>query len=217
MIKAVIFDLDGLLIDSEPFWRQVEIDMLHQLGIHATEEMVRQTYGLRTDEVIKYWYDFQPWPDPDYRKLEADFYIRIQDLINGADILMEGAREAVMMVRSGGYLSAIASSSPLIMIDNFVKRYSLTGSFDLIHSSYEEAFGKPHPAVYLSTAKKLGVPPTSCLAIEDSINGIIAAKAARMKTIVIPDPANFEDKHYVIADGNLHSLKDLTLELIQSL
>jgi len=217
MIKAVIFDLDGLLIDSEPFWKQVEIEMLQQFGINATEEMVRDTYGLRTDEVIGHWYDYQPWPDPDHKKLESDLYVRIQELINGADILMEGAREAIIMVRSWGFLSAIASSSPRSMIDNFLSRYCMADFFDMIHSSENEVSGKPHPAVYLSTAAKLGVPPTSCLAIEDSINGVIAAKAARMKTIVIPDPLNFNDERFVIADGKLRSLKELNLALIQSL
>jgi sugar-phosphatase len=217
MIKAVIFDLDGLLIDSEPYWRRVEIEMLQKFGINATDEMVRETYGLRTDEVIAYWYDLQPWPNPDHKKMEADFYVLIQELINGADILMEGAKDAINIVKTGGFLSAIASSSPRIMIENFVSHYNLSDSFDLIHSSVEEAFGKPHPAVYLSTAAKLGVPPTSCLAIEDSVHGVVAAKAARMKTIVIPEPVNYDDQRYNVADGKLRSLKELTLSMIQAL
>ena len=217
MIKAVIFDMDGLLINSEPYWRQVEIEMLQRFGIHATDELAKDTYGLRTDEVIRYWYDYQPWPDPDHEQLKADFYTRIRELIDGADILMDGAIEAISLVRDSGLLSAIASSSPRIMIDSIISRYRLDESFDLIHSSEEEAFGKPHPAVYLSVAAKLGVAATNCLAVEDSLNGVIAAKAARMKTIVIPDPLNFNDERFVIADGKIHSLKELNLALIQSL
>lgn len=217
MIKAVIFDMDGLLINSEPYWRQVEIEMLQRFGIHATEELAKDTYGLRTDEVIRYWYDYQPWPDPDHEQLKTDFYIRIQELIDGVDILMDGAMEAISLVRYGGLLSAIASSSPRMMIDSFISRYRLDDSFDLIHSSEEEAFGKPHPAVYLSVAAKLGVAATSCLAIEDSLNGVVAAKAARMKAIVVPDPLYFDDQRYVIADGKLHSLRELSLAMIQSL
>jgi sugar-phosphatase len=217
MIKAVIFDMDGLLINSEPYWRQVEIEMLQRFGIHATEVLAKDTYGLRTDEVIRYWYDYQPWPDPDHEQLKADFYTRIRELIDGADILMDGAIEAISLVRDGGLLSAIASSSPRMMIDSFISRYRLDESFDLIHSSEEETFGKPHPAVYLSVAAKLGVAATSCLAIEDSLNGVIAAKAARMKAIVVPDPLYFDDQRYVIADGKLRSLKELSLAMIQAL
>ncbi|OFY53041.1 MAG: hypothetical protein A2Y87_05460 [Bacteroidetes bacterium RBG_13_46_8] len=217
MIKAVIFDMDGLLINSEPYWRQVEIEMLQRFGIHATEELAKDTYGLRTDEVIRYWYDYQPWPDPDHEQLKADLYTRIRELIDGADILMDGAIEAIRLVRDAGLLSAIASSSPRMMIDRFISLYRLDESFDLIHSSEEEAFGKPHPAVYLSVAAKLGVAATSCLAIEDSLNGVIAAKAARMKAIVVPDPLYFDDQRYVIADGKLRSLKELSLAMIQSL
>jgi sugar-phosphatase len=217
MIKAVIFDMDGLLINSEPYWRQVEIEMLSRFDIHATDELTKDTYGLRTDEVIRYWYDYQPWPDPDLEQLKADIYTRIRELIDRADILMDGALEAIRLVRNGGLFSAIASSSPRIMIESFISRYRLGESFDLVHSSEEEVFGKPHPAVYLSVAAKLGVPATSCLAVEDSLNGVIAAKAARMKAVVVPDPLYYDDQRYIIADGKLHSLRELSLAMLQSL
>jgi sugar-phosphatase len=191
--------------------------MLQQYGIDATDEMAKETYGMRTDQVISYWYDYKPWPDPDHEQLKADLYARVRKFLDGADLLMEGAVNAIRMVRAAGLLSAIASSSPRMMIDDFVRRYRLADSFDLLHSSEEEVYGKPHPSVYLSTAEKLGVEATCCLAVEDSYYGMIAARAARMKVVVIPEPAQFDDQRFVIADGRLRSLKELSLSLIRAL
>ena len=94
-----------------------------------------------------------------------------------------------------------------------VEKLGLGGAFDFIHSAEEEEYGKPHPAVYLTTARMLGVAPTECLAIEDSLNGVIAAKSARMKCVAIPSPESRVDSRFTIADATLDSLTEINTEL----
>ena len=180
--------------------------------------MLMESYGLGSEEVIEHWYNRQPWPNPDHAKLKADLYNRVYELFNnGNSILMEGALEAVEMVRENGMSAAIASSSPRMMIDAFLDKSGLQDHFSISHSSEDEIYGKPNPAVYLGVASRLGLPPRNCLAIEDSFNGMIAALAARMKTIVVPEPVYYDDQRYTIADSKLKSLKDLSYELICSI
>ncbi len=218
MIKAVIFDMDGLLIDSEPYWRKAEQEVFKSCGIDITDDMVMESYGLGSGEVIEHWYNRQPWPDPDHAKLKAELYKRVYELFNNGNcILMEGALEAVKMVRANGLHTAIASSSPRMMINTFLDKSGLRDHFSISHTSEDETYGKPNPAVYLGVASRLGLPPISCLAVEDSFNGMIAAKAARMKTIVVPEPVYYDDPRYAIADFKLQSLKDFSYELICSL
>jgi len=218
MIEAMIFDMDGLLIDSEPYWRKAEQETFKKVGIEIDDEMVYESYGLASDEVIEHWYNYQPWPDPDHAKLKADLYRRVYELFTNSNcLLMEGALEAIEMARTKGMLTAIASSSPRLMIDAFLDKSGLHDSFSVSHTSEDEAYGKPNPAVYIGVASRLGLPPSRCLALEDSFNGMIAAKAALMKTVVVPEPVYFDDQRYAIADCKLRSLKDLTYELICSL
>jgi len=218
MIEAVIFDMDGLLIDSEPYWRKAEQEIFKGVGIDITDDMLSESYGLGSAEVIEHWYRYQPWPDPDLAKLKADIYKRVYEIfLNGNSMLMEGALEAIEMVRAKGLHTAIASSSPRMMIDAFLNKSGLRDQFSISHTSEDEAYGKPNPAVYLGVASRLGIPPTSCLALEDSFNGMIAALAARMKTVVVPEPVNYDDQRYAIADSKLRSLKDFSYELICSL
>ena len=106
-------------------------------------------------------------------------------------------------------LAALASSSSYRIIDAVVDKFGLRNRFELIYSAQEEPFGKPHPGVYISAAQKLGVTPESCLAIEDSINGVVSAKAAKMKCIAVPEPAARNDRRYGIADVVLDSLNDV--------
>jgi HAD superfamily hydrolase (TIGR01509 family) len=217
MIEAVIFDMDGVLIDSEPLWQQVERDIFAGYGVKIDADMIKQTLGLQADEVIQHWYQYKPWPNLNEEKIIAEFYKRIVVLVNGANILMEGAAEAVEMARSHGLKTGIASSSPQLMLDSFMEKYQMHDLFEAALTSEDDGPGKPHPAVYLSAAQALGVDPKNCLAVEDSVNGMVAAKAAKMKTIVVPDKVHFEDKRYQLADARLRSLKEFTYELIRSM
>ena len=220
MTEAVIFDMDGLLIDTEPLWRQAEKEIFSNYGIELTGEMAKKNHGLATDEVIMQWYSYKPWPGPDHNRLKNELYHKVYELFTGMKgngMLREGALQAIESVRSAGLRTAIATSSPRLMIDAFLGKYNLRDQFRIDHTSEDEAYGKPHPAVYLGVASKLGLPPSSCLAVEDSVNGLISARSARMKTIAVPEPSDFDNPQYSIADHKLHSLLELDVSLVRSL
>jgi sugar-phosphatase len=130
---------------------------------------------------------------------------------------MEGVVDSLEMLQNNGFKLGMASSSPAIMIDALLQHFDLTKYFNVITSADVVALGKPHPAVFLHCANELNARPNECLVLEDSINGIIAGKAARMKVITIPDKAHRHQPQFTIANAMLHSLKELNVELIAQL
>ncbi len=213
MIKAVIYDMDGILIDSEPLWRRAEIDVFHQVDVSLTEEMCRQTMGLRVDEVVEYWYQRFPWQNTAKTCVADLIWQNVISLVAAEGNAQEGVYASLEFMRRQGVKLALASTSGMALIETVLARLQLKQYFAVVHSAQFEDYGKPHPAVYISTARRLGVDPTACLAIEDSINGMIAAKAARMKCIAIPDEALAGDKRLGIADVTLSSLHEIRPEL----
>jgi len=200
--------MDGLLLDTEKEWVKIERNFTKDHGIILSGEMQNATLGLRTIEVIKYWYNYKPWPNPDFHKTETEIeeYMRLY-YIHSAP-LMEGALEILNYFKQKKVRMALASSSTMKLIDTFIKKYNLDGYFEVKHSAETENFGKPHPGVYITTAQMLGLHPSSCLAIEDSFNGVLAAKSAMMKAVAVPDNEHFNDPRFVIADMKLRSLEE---------
>ena len=109
---------------------------------------------------------------------------------------------------------ALASSSSMSLIEAVVDKLNIRMYFDVLWSAEFEPYGKPHPGIFLTTAAKLQVDPKECIVFEDSINGVISAKAARMKCIAIPEEATFNDPRFAIADSKLRSLKEYQLEAL---
>jgi len=212
MIQAAIFDMDGLLIDSEPFWRKAEIQIFGEVGIHLTENDCRSTMGYRLNEVVALWTGLHA-DRPNAEDIgAAGIEVRIIDLITRYILTeaqpMPGVHEAIAICRKAGLKLAIASSSPLKLIKSVVQRFDLKNSFDLIHSAEFETHGKPHPAVFLHTADMLGILPQHCVVFEDAFHGVVAALAARMKVIAIPDSENLHNPRYLAADRILPTLLD---------
>jgi sugar-phosphatase len=206
VIKAVIFDMDGLLIDSEPFWRESESAVFSELGLNLTESDFESVMGLRIDEVVKHWYHQKPWPLKSLKEVEQLVLSGVESLICEKGNLMEGVIEILEYLQTKNLKLAIASSSPLKIIDLVVTKFEIKKYFKIIHSAQFEEYGKPHPCIYLNTAKQLSVSPNECLVFEDSFNGLISAKAARMKTTVIPAFNTWHQTKFDIADFKLHSL-----------
>jgi len=125
--------------------------------------------------------------------------------------LLKGAREAVALCKAQGLKVGLASASPLHMLEKVLIMFDLHDSFDALASAEKLPYSKPHPQVYMDCAAKLGVDPTTCVALEDSVNGMIASKAARMRSIVVPAEENRHDVRYALADVKLDSLQDLTV------
>lgn len=215
MIKAVIFDMDGLLIDSEPLWQKAEIDVFGKVGVPITESMTVQTMGLRVDEVVDYWHKTYSWKKPSKQEVAKQIDSMVLKLVESEGKPMTGAIKAIDICISAGLPVAIASSSSTQLISAVVNKLGIADKIKVINSAHDEEYGKPHPAVYINTATMLGVHPDHCLTFEDSINGVLSAKSAKMKCIAIPGEEIRDDKRFSIADMVLYSLLDFSPQMLK--
>ncbi len=213
-MRAAIFDMDGLLIDSEPLWRKAEVDVFGAVGVPLTEEMCRETTGLRHDVVVRYWHERYRWDEPGLDAMTGRLLEAAQSLIVERGVLMPGAEDAIRLLHQHGLQLAIASSSPKSLIEAVVQKFDLGEYFSVLRSADDEKAGKPDPAVYLSTMSMLNVEAQDCLALEDSISGIRAAKAAGARVIAVPDPEVVSKQEFAEADVVLSSLEEFSTELI---
>lgn len=217
MIEAVIFDMDGLLIDSEPLWRIAETRAMNAVGVPMVEDDGFRTMGLRTDEVVEYWYARYPWNAPSKAEVGGAIVGNVITLIEERGEALPGAIAAVRGMSAAGYRVGLASSSSTDIIEAVLKKIGLRDAFEVLQSAEHEPYGKPHPSVYIECARSLGVAPDRCLALEDSPAGVLAAKAARMTCIAIPPPELQSDRRYCIADLRLDTIQQFDAETVASL
>jgi mannitol-1-/sugar-/sorbitol-6-/2-deoxyglucose-6-phosphatase len=213
----VIFDLDGLLIDSEPFWRQAEIEVFASVGLVLTEVDVRQTMGLRIDDAVHHWWVRHPWEGRSPAEVERAVTARVAELITAGGTPMPGALEAVSRCGALSLQVAVCSGSYAVVIAAALAKLGIEDRVTVWHSAEWEPVGKPHPGAYLSTAAKLGLDPGACLAVEDSFNGAIAAKAARMRVVAVPEPSAAGSGRWGFCDAVLADLTTFDEALIRSL
>jgi sugar-phosphatase len=187
-IEAVVFDMDGVLLDSEPIWRRIEVEIFGRVGVELREEDLLQTMGVRIADVVRRWHERHPWDDPPVEAIAAEIVERVARAVEEEGSLNAGTLEAIDRFRALGLPLALASSSPMRLIEAVLRMGHLEDRFDVVLSGEDEEHGKPAPDVYLSAARALGTAPERCLAIEDSINGVTAAKAAGMVAIAVPPP-----------------------------
>ena len=186
MIEAVIFDMDGLLVDSEPVWNKARQAMAAEAGKDWTLEDHKAVMGVST----------QRWADYMIRRLEltlspqaveARMVARMAEMYRAGIPYFPGAVEAVHLAASH-FPTALASGSHRALIDIVTADAAMRGKFQVILSSDEIGTSKPAPDVYLVAAQRLGVRPENCVCLEDSGNGILAGVRAGMKVIAVPDP-----------------------------
>ena len=198
--------MDGLLIDSEPLWHEAEIEILGALGVPLVASACRQTKGMFVNEVTRHWFERYPWTGPDTDAVAVAVVDRVMALVMAKGELKPGVHRAIDLCRSHGLPLAVASSSEYRLIHLVLDHFDLASCFDLVHSAEDEPYGKPHPAVFLTAAQKLGVVPDRCLVWEDAPAGVLAAKAARMACVAVPEAAERDRPAFGIADAVLVSL-----------
>lgn len=209
-ITAVIFDMDGVLIDSEPFWQKAQIDVMASLGVTISVKECEETMGLRIDALVQHWFDKYGWQGPDVASVAKMITQAVADNVLHDGQAKSGVYQVLDLIKTQGLKIGLATSSPPILLNAVLEKLEIRSYFQITHSAEHEEFGKPHPAVYIKTAKQLGVSPNQCLAIEDSFNGLLSAKSACMQTIVIPDSSQYHQEKFCIADVKLHSLDEFT-------
>ncbi len=189
-MSAVIFDMDGVLIDSEPHWHTAEIEVFGSVGVPLTEEKCLETTGLRTDALVDHWFERYPWNGPTKSEIVRRVQDRVRELVVANGTAIPGAVELVASLRAAGVTLAVCSSSPRFLIEATCTKLGIFSDFVVVQSAEDCPRGKPHPDPYLATAERLGLAPSACVVIEDSINGIKSAKSAGMSVLGISsDPA----------------------------
>lgn len=207
--KAAIFDLDGLLVDSEPLWRQAEREVFAEIGLILSDDDCRSTMGMRCDAVVALWYQRRPWPNEPPAEVQNRIEARVLALMRAQGRAMPGVRHALDLVESIGCQLAVASSSSQMLIDGALERLGILDRFAARCSAFDEEHGKPDPAVFLTAARQLGVDPRTCLAFEDSPPGVESARRAGMQVVAVPDAEHQGHPGFDEADVVLESLADL--------
>lgn len=208
-LNAVIFDMDGVLIDSEPVWQIAERKVLRSLGLDLKLADMSQTTGLRIDQVVTFWYQRFPWENYDNQQVAKAIIEQVVEYIKREGKPMPGVTEALSACQKNKLKIGLATSSSSDIVKAVLNKLNIGHYFESWHSAEHLSYGKPHPEVYLNCAAALGIAPTACLAIEDSFNGLIAARAANMQTIAIPENTQADDQKWVIAHQQLNDLKEL--------
>jgi HAD superfamily hydrolase (TIGR01509 family) len=214
VIEAVVFDMDGLLLDSEQVWDDVRENLVRERGGRWHDRAQGDMMGMSSPEWSRYLHDELGLPEPP-EELNAEVVRRMLDHYADRLPLIDGAVEAVERLAARWPLG-LASSSNRELIDRALEVSGLARRFRVTVSSEEVARGKPAPDVYLEAARRLGVDPTSCAAVEDSRSGILSARAAGMRVIAIPNP-HFPPPDDVLAQAHvvLRSLAQLTPEVVE--
>ncbi len=215
MPKAFVFDMDGVIIDSEPLWRRAMVKVFNTDGLPVSEIDCAQTTGMRIDEVIKIWNKKHPFTDNEL-KVEQNIEEELCKLIRAEGKAMPGFMRVIELLKKENKKIGLATSSSKILVDCVLETLNVKSFFHHTQSAQDLLYGKPHPEVFLLSAKCLDVRPNECVVIEDSVNGIISAKAAGMKVIAVPEGHNHGNPKFTIADLILNSLEEFTLETIAS-
>jgi HAD superfamily hydrolase (TIGR01509 family) len=185
-IEAVVFDMDGVLVDSEPIWRTVERDVFAGVGIEVTDQDLLETMGVRVGDVVERWHRRSPWDEPSRVEVARSIVDGVAHAIEREGAFNRESIRAIDYVEALGLRLALASSSPMRLIRSVLSIGGLADRFEVVLSAEDEEHGKPHPAVYRSAARELGVLAERCLAVEDSINGVRSAKGAGMVSVAVP-------------------------------
>jgi sugar-phosphatase len=217
-VEAVVLDMDGVLIDTEPVWRAAQSAVFAGFGVALSESDLLDSTGQPIEELIPIWRrqrssageGMAESADPGLTDAEIAGLIvdRVIAHVTAEGQPMPGVTAAIALFERCGLRLAIASSSPLRLIDAVCDRLGLT-RIEVRCSAMDEARGKPAPDVYLTAARRLGVAAANCLALEDSPAGVASARSAGMRCVAVPDPLLAADPRYREADLVLGSLTGL--------
>jgi sugar-phosphatase len=209
--------MDGVLIDSEPFWQRAQLQIFSEVGLELTLEDTEKTMGVRIDEVVHFWYSQHPWTGRTVAEVSTAVVDEVIRLVGAEGFTMSGVNETIAVLEKQQIPLGLATSSDERLIEAILTKLELQDAFSVKCSAVHEQYGKPHPAVYLRAAQRLGVEPDDCLVFEDSIAGVRSAKSAGMKVVAIPAPEQFDRNEFQEADIKLRDLGDFTMDLADSL
>ena len=206
MITTVLFDMDGVLIDSEHLWRQAEKEVFTSLGAIWSEEIADETAGKTTTAVTSLWYSLYPWQGVSLEEAEQKVIDRVAYLIKERGVRKEFVHETLTYLKAQHYKIGLATNSPRSLLNTAIDTLNLRIYFDTLVAVEDVTQGKPAPDIYLKAAKNLGSTPSNCLVIEDSFTGATAGKKAGMTVVLTPDPTQYHHPKFDFVDFKLHNL-----------
>lgn len=210
MNYGIIFDMDGVLVNSEPVWMAVEQEIyLKYYGVHLTSSDFKDSAGIRVDKLLATHHQRYSLPMEDVPQRAIDVVSEVGRRIELSPIPMPGVFELLNTIKQYGLPMVVASSSPKQQIARVLDALNISDYFAHQVSAEGLINGKPNPAVFMLAAEKLGLSSEQCIVIEDAINGMVAAKAAEMKVIVMPAPEQREDPRFTLADAQVSGLNDV--------
>lgn len=207
-LNTVIFDIDGLLIDSEPLWNEAAAEVFRQYGVNLTEEQYKTTTGLRTKEFVHWWFSYFNIGETELARAEKQIVYSVLDKIERKGTILPGVPYIFEFFARKSFKIGLATSSPPALIDLVVRMTGIGKYLQAASSAENLPHGKPHPQVYLNCAEQLKSHPTECICFEDSFNGLIAAKSARMKCVIVPHISQAKEEKWGAADLKLSSLQN---------
>lgn len=216
-LNTVLFDMDGLLIDSEPLWQEAGSAALAEYGIQLTDEQYHSSTGLRTPEWIDHWFRVYGLPSTDMRAAIDRIESNAIDMIRSKGVVMPGVDYILEFFRQQQFRIGLASSSPMRLIEVVVDMLGIRQYLEVIMSAEKLPYGKPHPQVFMEAAASMKVSPGHCVVFEDSFNGMIAAKAAKMKCVVVPAPSMHHETRWDAADYKLSRLDEFNMEVLKKI
>jgi mannitol-1-/sugar-/sorbitol-6-/2-deoxyglucose-6-phosphatase len=217
MLNTVIFDMDGLLIDSEPFWEEAGKETLKKFNVSLSAAQYHISTGLRSSEWIEHWFGHFNISMEHAAEAEATIVKSAIEKIKLKAEPFPGAQYIVDFFKRRNFKIGVASSSPLELINIVTQKLQIDAMVTAKASAEHLPNGKPHPQVFLNCAELLRSSPSSCICFEDSFNGMIAAKAARMKCVVVPARNHQQEARWAAADLKLSSLQNFNDLLLAGL
>lgn len=216
-MQAVIFDMDGTLIDSEPMWKEAEKQVFSSVGVDVCDSLSARTALMTTAEVTRFWYERFPWSGKTLQQVEQEVIDRVGSLIAEKGAAMDGVKDILEFFKQRQFKIGLATNAPQCLIPVVLDKLDISGYFHAVSSAEHEPEGKPHPAVYLSTLRKLQVLPSRCIAFEDSFSGVMAARAANLRVVAVPAAEEFEHDKFSLSHLKVSSLAEFSAVHIDQL
>jgi len=208
-LQAVIFDVDGTLVDSMWIWRQVDIDFLARRNIELPADLQKDIEGLSYTATAEYFKERFELPES-VEDIKEEWRQMADELYNSKIALKAGVKELLRLIRDKGLKIGIATSNSRELVATMTKSHGIEEYFDSIRTSCEVPRSKPFPDVYLKVAEDLNVDPAACLVFEDTVAGATAAKAAGMRLIVVYDDLSKDSKVHLeqLAEHYIHDFNE---------
>ncbi|EOD00449.1 HAD family hydrolase [Caldisalinibacter kiritimatiensis] len=209
-LKAVIFDLDGTIVDSMWIWKQIDIDFLAKRNIDLPDDLQKAIEGMSFTETAIYFknrFNLEETVD----EIKEEWNDMAYDFYTNKVTLKKGVREFIINLKEKDIKLGIGTSNSRELATQVLKKHDILKYFDTLRTSCEVDKGKPHPDVFLKVAEDLNVEPEDCLVFEDTYAGVLAAKRAGMNVFAVADELSFPYKDEIckLADKYIEDFKDI--------